>query len=307
MPNDLIERLRSGMSLILTFIALFAVGPLVAMLVARLHGPHGGTDTTLLVSDAFIGGIIACIAIAIGAGLLGVIKAKLFGWHRGFTVAGFVVAWAAFRAGDMRMLYMSLPAGESPVVLLVVESVLVLIAVMAVAHFTIGFSGPTAQQPPAEDGRDRSGLFGMPGLAGIGASFAAMLLLTFILVQTSLRGQAVVGTAVAAIGASAVGILATRQLGGNSSILGPLLGIAAFGLVAPVVSVVMAGDLAQAARDGSLLPFAYIQPLDWAAAMLLGTPIGVAWAASSIEPQPADDKRSGTTERGRAIRARAST
>jgi hypothetical protein len=126
-------------------------------------------------------------------------------------------------------------------------------------------------------------------LLAVVAAAAGMVAFCWVFVQTPLRLQALVGGACAAIGAGAIATMIAMQVGGRMTTLAPILGILLIGLVAPIAGQVLAnGGLGHAARSGTLTPIASLQPLDWAAAAMLGVPVGIGWAASLLEKQLAE-------------------
>jgi hypothetical protein len=88
MPDPLAERARAVLNTALTLAALFVLGPLASWPIALLHGPDGGRTSTLLISDGPFLGVVSLVILFLAAALIGLIKAKLFGWGRGLFAAG---------------------------------------------------------------------------------------------------------------------------------------------------------------------------------------------------------------------------
>ncbi len=280
---------------VIPIFALFVLGPMGGALVGSLRAADGSGDVTLLLNASIFTGIFALIGVGVLAGAAAIIGATLADRRTGIVSAGLVLAWAAYRSGTMGRVLALEPGG---LFTLAIEGVLVAAMVAALATL-LGVVGKERSlpadklaAPDAETGAPASRAIAIwkdPGaLAGMGATAVVCVLIAVVLVRSELRGQAVLGTAIGAILAGAAGGLATAAVSGRRPSAAPLItGAALAGVLGPIVAMVMTGDVQASAIAGTMPGFAWTQPLDWAAAGLLGVPIGMRWASGMIERQAA--------------------
>ncbi|TVQ63192.1 MAG: hypothetical protein EA378_02560 [Phycisphaerales bacterium] len=281
---------------VIPIFALFVLGPMGGALVGSLRAKDGSGEVTLLLSSGVLGGLFAWFGVGVltlGAGVCGAVLADR---RTGLVSAGLVLAWAAYRAGAMGRVLALEPGG---LILLVVEGVLVvgLVAGVATALGVVGrersLPADRVVHPEAEAGSPAARAAAIwkdpSALVGLGVTAAVCLVMAYLLVRSDMRGQAVLGAVIGAIVGGAVGGLATSAVSGRRPSVAPLITGAAFaGALGPIVAMVMTRDVQSSAITGELPGFAWTQPLDWAAAGLLGVPIGVRWASGRIEKQAAE-------------------
>ncbi len=88
-----------------------------------------------------------------------------------------------------------------------------------------------------------------------------------------------------AIGAGVVTPMVIAAMGADRPVwFAPFLALLVAGIVAPLIGFIAPGaeHLEKAFINATMPGALVVQPLDWAAGMLLGVPIGMAWTAASI-------------------------
>ena len=91
--------LRATLRWTLILFCLFALGPLVRVLVLRVYDADGGHAVTLAVNATFGAALVAGLAAILAAGLAGAAGAHFFSMGTGYTCAGITLAWARSRPG----------------------------------------------------------------------------------------------------------------------------------------------------------------------------------------------------------------
>lgn len=251
-------------------LALFVFGPLAGMLTGSLRATDGGPDATLLVNATPAMGILVglgavAIALAVGIG-----AALLLGAQPGMTATGLVLAWSAWRTGDVLELIRTAHSA-APLRSLALEGLLfgLLAIVVASAVTAVG------RRLHTESARR---LFGEKPLPVLAVGLVAGAIAAWLVAVTPLKGQAVISGVAAGIFAAAAGRLVDPQAP-IPILAAPVFLLAA---LAPLSGFLVRGhaDVVHAAYAGALFPTANITPLDWIAGAFLGVPFGISWATS---------------------------
>jgi len=149
--------------------------------------------------------------------------------------------------------------------------------------------------------RDRDGWASGETALALASGLVACGLVAWVAAQDDVKGQTI---AAASFGGIAAGTLA-RVLAPRAAAWVVVLGAALAGVAGPMLAMQFGAErmLAGLFSDdfgGSLARIGRIAPLDWAAGVLMGTPIGMSWAGSMVEkrhdaehPAGADGRRSG--------------
>jgi hypothetical protein len=107
-------------------------------------------------------------------------------------------------------------------------------------------------------------------------------LLSWWLVVSELKGQAVLGVTLAIL----AGVAAGRVAAFHTPPQVFMVAIVVLAVAAPAcTAAIQGGNLLEVTYQNRLWPIARPVPLDWIAGGLLGAPIGLAWAASLVERQ----------------------
>lgn len=263
-------------------LALFIIGPLLSRLVGSLHGIDGGDEVSLLLS--------ASPALGLALGLIGVIvaiayggiAARMLGERTGTLSGGLLLAWVAWYTGNLALV-LRLHGSSTGLIMLAVEAAIVgtiaLVGIALIAHLA----------PEHKNGVIRAeakSLLKVPALAGMAAGTVAAIAVGWLVAFDGLRGQALMAAVAGGIAAAIASRLVAQSLGHDSPPkLLPFISILLAAILSPLIGMYNpgGGELAAAQIDGSLPGVLMIQPLDWAAAMLLGVPIGIGWTSAMVE------------------------
>lgn len=272
----------------LPVLALFIVGPVITLPLAALKGIDAGHDVSLLVSANPGLGLLLGLTVLVAATVYGLLSAKLVDARTGTLSAGFLLAWAAWRTGSMEWLFRLQPGGGT-LIRLALESALLgvgslFICLLAARTGRGHHENPHADLPGPHLGSIRQ-LANPQVLVGVGVGALATLVIAHLVAFNPLRGQALVAAVLASIAAGAVTRLVIRAAANREApSASPYAAVLLAGIVGPVIGFITPGParLGDAALHGSLLGPLLVQPLDWAAGMLIGTPIGLAWAGAAV-------------------------
>lgn len=304
---------------------LFAIGPVVLRVVARIHDAHGGHAATLLTDGA--AGLVA-LGTVLGACLVvGVIGARFFTLGVGAMGAGVVAAWGAWGCATIATIVRA-TSDASVFKPLAVEG---LICGVAGAAMVWVFERVAMKSQPAgaEDqmaarvgGRkarralggvvvmDRSATIGPVLGAALVAAVVAAGLATYMVAISVLKGQVVAAAIAAGIAAGMASVYASQAAKGVVSGVVPALGVAVLAAAGPfVASMFDDRNLVQAAMTGSLNALARPIGLDWLAGILCGVPLGLSWAGLKLDVrahQPGT-MESGSAEPGSTMQSGAAT
>lgn len=290
--------LRATLRWTLILFCLFALGPMVRVLVLRVLDADGGHAVTLAVNATFGAALVAGVAAILAAGLVGAAGAHFFSMGTGYTCAGITLAWARWGLGTFdEMVRRSPVASFRPV--FAAENAVVLVLAAAMAGVIVWLA--TRRQPNTEkSGGDHRGLVALAvrgdeyrTKAGLAAMFIGMVVcagVTWLVAFSDLRGQTLMAVLVGAIASGAVGQLIASSMRCTITPVVPALAAVAVAVAGPIVAGFMHNSgLLDAANRGVLLGLARPVSLDWAAGVLLGGPIGISWAGAMLDARAVDD------------------
>lgn len=271
-------------------LALFIIGPVLSRLIGGLRADDGGPDVSLLVSARPALGLVMGLIGVAAALAYGGIAGRLLGERTGTLSGGLLLAWVAWMTGDLSLV-LRLEGSAGTLALLAAEGLAVCGLALAGVAVIARLSPDRACEPM---GVETKRLAKWPALAGALAGAAAALAVAWLVAFNGLRGQGLMAAVLGSIAAGAISMLAAQSLSGEKPpVLMPFLAVLIAAALGPLVGFVRpgAGELASAMIDGSLPGVLMIQPLDWAAGMLLGVPIGIGWmhalSGSGRESKPA--------------------
>lgn len=272
---------------------LLGVAPLAArILLGTLRAPDGSLEATILTSSSTgtaLVGLIVIGALAAGCGALG---SRLFGRDVGFTVAGTVFIWAAWRCGLPEHM-IRLRGSGAPLTTLAIEHALVGVIAIAtsVAIVVLGkdvpthFAGSRTMAVVLGESEEPRKVPMAAGACTLAAAAAAGGVAYFIAIE-SLKGQTVMAAVCAGIAAAAASHVLGLAMGVRAGVLPPMLGAVLAAIAGPIIARAIQGTgLVNAATAGNLFALARPAPLDWAAGLLLGVPVGWGWSHSMTEQQ----------------------
>ncbi|MEX2217833.1 MAG: hypothetical protein WD749_03655 [Phycisphaerales bacterium] len=251
-------------------LALFVVGPIAGWLTGALRGVDGGPDATPLVCSTPVAGLAAGLGAVVIALVVGASTAALLGVGNGFSAAGLVLAWAAWRTGEIDALIRTAKS-SGPLPSLSVEAAIFGAVALGVALAIAAVGRQQTTDPPHR-------FLGTRPLPVLIVGFLGAAIGAWLVAVTPLKGQAVAAAVVGGILAAAAGRLVDPEA--------PLpvlaLPVLALGIVAPLTGFITKApmDVVQAAYAGALFPTANVVPMDYIAGAFLGAPVGVSWAAS---------------------------
>lgn len=268
--------------------ALLIVGPIAGSVVGALRNASGGPDATLLVGDSRIGGVIAGLVAFALAGLMGVGAARMTNARAGMSTAGLVLAWAAWRSGEMDEILRASPSSGT-LWWMAVEGLIFGTLAVGLCTIVVGVARRSADgAAPSDAGTperisDACRQLGTTKIiAPVAVAAAVSGLLAWWLVVSEIKGQAVLGVTVAVLAGVAAGRVAAFHTPPHAF----MIAIALLAIIGPsAAAVAQGGALLEATYQNRLFPIARPVPLDWIAGGMLGAPIGLAWAASLVERQ----------------------
>ncbi len=278
---------------------LFAIGPVVLRVVARIHDAHGGHAATLLTDGS--AGFVA-LGTVLGACLVvGLIGARFFTLGVGAMGAGVVAAWGAWGCAPIDTIVRA-TSDASVFKPLAIEG---LICGVAGAAMVFLFERVAAGAQPAgtEDqmaaragGKkskkalggivvmDRSATFAPILGAALVAGLVAAGLATWMVAISVLKGQVVAAAIAAGVAAGMASVFASQSTKGVVSGLVPALAVALVAAVGPIAALLFDDkNLVHAAINGSLSALARPIGLDWLAGILCGVPLGMSWAGLKLD------------------------
>ncbi|MBL0926465.1 MAG: hypothetical protein IBJ11_02280 [Phycisphaerales bacterium] len=263
------------------------VGP-VAAVIAAIPGPDGGCAATALLSASPITGLCRALAAVLLAAGAGIVAARLTSWRTALATAGVVLAWPAFHTGRLDEI---IRRQQSPGVpwTLAAEG-LVLAAAGFFAVRSILRQSRLAPEGPASISAD---------ISGAAAAAATGLFAAGLVAQNHLAGQCFAAALAAGLFGGLVGHVAVH----HASTLSVVTGLLLLAPLAPALAALRHGggyiDAVYALSD---LSIGRPMPMDWIAGVLLGSPLGIAWATSLVDrgatPRPTQDLQSPTGDAG---------
>lgn len=270
--------------------ALLILGPIAGMAIGSLRASDGGLDATPLLCTAPATGIIIGVAIILGAGLVGAITARFVGWTPGMSTAGIIIAWAAWRGGDVQVMLRQTQSGATLKTLAMEGAILGIAAILAAALILAAANDLKEKSQPFARrlvGQFKSGL-GSPGVAlAIPVAIIAGAVAVWLVAQGSLKGQVFAAGIASGILGAAAGRIVDLEAKAITFIAAAAL-LCVLGPIAGLLKHGGGGGMVQAAYAGELFALANLTPMDWLAGAFVGVPIGMSWAASMIEKRLAD-------------------
>lgn len=266
--------------------SLIVLGPLAGLLMGLTDAPDGSAGTAIASNSPVLGIISLLVGSALAAGV-GALAAWRCGLRPGLICSGIVLCWmAGMSAGATSTIVAN---DGAPWGALVFEGVVVCASLLGIGvAIAIGAQHHTPDpgehlvSQSAEAMETEHALRLTPRSAGgivlavVGGAAAA-----WALALTDLRGQVIAAAAIAAI---AIAML-VKLVDVKSPAIAAIAAAALLAIAAPAYAMVsVPADQALAAAYAQSLPgLVLVMPLDWAAGALLGTPIGLAWAASIVK------------------------
>lgn len=270
----------------LYIVALVVIGPIAGLLMGMSDAPDGSAGTALASASPVVG-VISLMLGSILAAIIGGVAAWRCGLRPGLTCAGIVLAWmAGMSAGIVSTIS---AFGDGPWGLLVMEGVMVALCLIGIG-IVITLAAQRHTEQPGEHITPQSieametekTLTLTPRSAGaIAIAAAGGAAAAWFLAVTDIKGQVIAAAAIAAIVIAVVAKLVDLK----TPAIGAIAAAALLAIVAPAYAfATVATDSALASAYAQTLPgIVRVTPLDWAAGALLGTPIGLAWAASIVK------------------------
>lgn len=266
-------------------VALFILGPAVGLATAWMRSPGGGTDASALLCTAPLVGISSAMLAVVIATVAGLIAGRVCDIRTGSLVAGFTLAWAALRTGELGGIIRPYEA-EVVFTRLAIEGALICtvmtIAAAVLLRFSRDFEGQPLRSPDAPPLREAlkasSTLLAM--IVGVLAALAA----AWLIARTDAKGQTIIAAIAAGIAAPAAGKLVAAGMGEDPPIEVFYMSITLAAIISPIVVLVTQGSTAEHDLFANrLFAPALILPLDWAVGALIGVPIGARWVQGSID------------------------
>lgn len=266
--------------------ALVVVGPIAGALMDLSSASNGAAGTALVTTSPVLGVIALVLGAALALGL-GSLAAWRCGLRPGLTCAGIVFCWMAGMSSGLTETIAA--AGHGPWLALVLEGTLVAVCLLALG-VAIALAAQKHKPAPGEHVTPQSAeamqsehaltlnprVLVAVAIAALGGAAAA-----WVLAVTDIRGQVI---AAAAISAIAIGLI-IKLVDIKTPAIAALAAAGVLAIVSPAYALATVNpDTALAAAYAQTLPgLVLVTPLDWAAGVLLGTPIGLAWAASILK------------------------
>ncbi len=298
-------------------LSLLVLGPIAGMLTGSLVAADSSGQATLLVCTTPAAGVLAglgVLALALVAGLAG---SRINGSRSGLTAMGVVLAWGAWGTTTIDWV-LRLAQSGSPLTMLAIEGLVFGLLLVPVGLFVwqAGLGrGQHGAFHPLPDGTP--GLLGWlrgsprvggemvdethsllagvfmalttpAGLAGIGITLGAGVLVTHLIAQEPFKGQAIFAAAVTFLLAVPVAKLVGESLKATVPMASFFIAGALLGAIGPLAARMFHGEhLIEDLYSGHLLGLAVPVSLDWLAGACLGIPMGLGWFYSMFAQQEA--------------------
>jgi hypothetical protein len=272
--------------------ALFAGGPLAASFVAPLRLTDGSHAASLFTDGSSSSGLLAGFGVLALASVMGLASGRLVARDMGLTVAGLVVAWAAWRFSTVDRAASRI-GGQGMLATLSIEGLLIglfgagmALAISLVARERLSKWEAIGHYVESESrgAEFPIGTLVLSGLVGLLAGgFAVWLVAT-----EALKGQCVMAAVIGGVACGAASQLFASTARFHLGVVVPMLAFAVLAGIAPIVTMYVHGkNIVEVAMGGDLFALGKPGPFDWLAGGLLGVPIGIAWANSMLEKEPA--------------------
>jgi hypothetical protein len=277
---------------------MFVIGPLASLPLTGLRDVEGGQAVTVLLNATPVMGLAVLLVLMGVACVCGVIGARWFSLGWGFAYSGFVLVWGAWRLGTSESLVRR--AQRAPGWTLVLEGAIVMALTVLLAWLLVGIARKQQRSPaPKAKEAERLPMIVSAPHAGasqvLGVSSVVALLFgavaCWLVAISPLKGQVVF----AALAGGVAGALAAQFVAsGNRASISPLVPIVALAIAAvagPAASFAAAGNQAVAkVYANTIFPLAHVLPLDWAAGLVLGVPLGFSWAGAMLDDRAEEDR-----------------
>lgn len=252
-------------------VALLVVGPLLAALSHVVSSPTVSATASPLISTSPGLAFVVWLAVIALAGGYGLFAATLTTWRLGVACTGFALLWCAW--GTPRLDDIVRASDASPVTGMALDGFVATLIACALGLVTIK---RTAKETFAVKASPQHIAMSLGAVAG------ASLLVAFLLARSDHVGQALATTIVAGWLAGAAG----RAVGVHVPTPVLLAGFPIAALLSPIIgSMLVSGGLREAVYGGSVSGLLRVTPIDWAAGVLIGFPVGTAQAESMIAKQ----------------------
>lgn len=280
---------------VLVALSLFVVGPAAGWVAQRAPGAGGADAATMVFSASPIAGagaVLGATAIAIGWGFATV---AIGGAARGERLGGpgrpidglvnmsIVLAWSTWHAARLDTLVRSgIDIGAGGVWLLGLEGAVlgVLVggaALVMLRRLEVGRTDPVGR--PIEPERVGAVLGRGSTLIAVGAGSAAALVVGWVTARSPEAGQTFAAAAVGGVAGGVVG----RSFGSETPAWAFAVVFPVVGGLAPVVGGMLTpAPLAASAYAGEVMGLLRVMPMDWAAGLALGLPLGLKWAGAAV-------------------------
>jgi hypothetical protein len=270
---------RNTFRWILLAITMFILGPIAGAAASWLRGVDGSHAVSLLASGT---GVVGAMGVAIGfalAGVAGIIASRLFGVRTGLFAAGLVLVWTAAKTGTVDGI--ARQAQEASVFrTLAIEGMIIGAATFALGFLIVRAAGGSEEAPDEPAARFNERSKEAPRMIGaVAACAVAGAIAAIIVARSSLPAQAIFAAAAAGVAGAMVALLVHQ----NTRIHWMLAALCGLAIVGPASAGFAHADVIHAMYKGSLTPLARITPLQWAAGLMLGVPVGLSWATSMIK------------------------
>lgn len=258
---------------------------------AATRDADGGAAVSMLVGGVVPRSLVAGLLIYAGAIAVGWVGARYFSVSIGFSCAGFVLAWGAWRTTTLDQLIRR-THGSGEMTMLAVEGAVAIVLAVAVAW--VCWHASRAHRPGGAPKREHQSFVShfisaknkqdapKAALVAVLLSAIAGAAVAYVVAATPMKGQVVFAAFLGAIAAGAAAQFAVQSMGATSTPVAVVLGLLLPAMVAPLLAK---GDpsLTAHAYANTVLPLAKIMPLDWAAGALLGAPIGLGWSGAMMD------------------------
>ncbi|MCA9279150.1 MAG: hypothetical protein H6815_14320 [Phycisphaeraceae bacterium] len=270
-------------------VCLLALGPLAGRITMMHHAVDGSSNATLLAGGSIFMGVAVLVVVVLIAVAAAGIGARFVDATTGCLAGASIFGWAAWSSGQVdAVLRMK---GGGALWVLCIESLLLGLAVIAVVVVSVIVQPSTEVQRarhknrpfiPADFGdlaRIQALRLDAPAQIAIAAGAAIVLgaANAFFFASEFHHGQGVA----AAMFAAVFGVGVARILVPKCPVVVPVAGLVVLAVVVFVVAGVMHGSkVMEAIASGGYVRFARPAPLDWAAGLCLGIPMGRAFGDS---------------------------
>lgn len=298
-------------------LALLVLGPIAGMLTGSLKAVDSSGHATLLVSTVPQAGGLVGVAVLVLALVAGLVGSRINGSRSGLTAMGVVLAWGAWGTTTIDWV-LRLAQSDSPLTILALEGLVfgVLMVPLAMLVWQAGLGrGQHRAFHPLPDGtpdllswlrgslrvggeaadESQSLLGGVflalttpAGLAAIGITLGAGVLVTHLIAQEPLKGQAIFAGAVTFLLAVPVAKLVGESLKASVPMASFFIAAALLGAIGPLAArMIHSEHLIEDLYNGHLLGLAVPIGLDWLAGACLGIPMGLGWFHAMFAQQEA--------------------